>query len=85
VAVGGDGTVHEVVNGMMARKDGKRLPVGVVGNGSGNAIMLMLGIGDVEVALDYIVAGCCIKADIYKVLIDKDEDTGIPVGLEGHQ
>jgi sphingosine kinase len=39
VSVGGDGTVHEVVNGMLARKDGKRLPVGMVGNGSGNLAM----------------------------------------------
>jgi len=84
VSVGGDGTVHEVVNGMMARKDGKRLPVGMIGNGSGNVTMISLGITDVDVALDYIVAATCIKADIYKCLMDKEEDEGIPQGLEGH-
>jgi len=36
IAVGGDGTFHEVVNGMMQRKDKKKIPVGFIGNGSGN-------------------------------------------------
>jgi diacylglycerol kinase family enzyme len=44
VASGGDGTLHEVVNGMMQRKDGKRIPVGFIPNGSGNDICLNLGI-----------------------------------------
>lgn len=85
VSVGGDGTVHEVVNGMLARKDGKRLPVGMVGNGSGNVTMKSLGIKDIEDALDYIVAATCIKADIYKCLFDKEEDVGIPEGREGYE
>ena len=33
-AVGGDGTFHEVVNGMLFRKDRKRLPIAFIGNGS---------------------------------------------------
>lgn len=37
VAVGGDGTLHEVVNGMLARADGVQVPVGVIPLGSGNA------------------------------------------------
>ena len=46
VVVGGDGSVSEVVNGMLARKDNARLPVGQIGNGSGNAIAAMLGATD---------------------------------------
>jgi diacylglycerol kinase (ATP) len=34
VVVGGDGTVHEVVNGILSA--GKRVPFGIVGAGSGN-------------------------------------------------
>lgn len=34
VVVGGDGSVHEVVNGILAA--GKRVPLGIVGSGSGN-------------------------------------------------
>jgi len=83
VAVGGDGTMHEVVNGMLARKDNKQLPIGLIGNGSGKGTSQALGIDDVNDALDYIVAASCIKADIYKVLVDHEEDVGIPAGKEG--
>ena len=38
VAVGGDGHVNEVLNGMYARKDGINLPIGFVPNGSGNVV-----------------------------------------------
>jgi len=34
IIVGGDGSVHEVVNGILA--SGKRVPLGIVGAGSGN-------------------------------------------------
>lgn len=34
VVVGGDGTVHEAVNGLLA--SGRRVPLGIVGAGSGN-------------------------------------------------
>lgn len=30
VAVGGDGTFNQMINGMLARSDKKRLPVGLV-------------------------------------------------------
>lgn len=35
-AVGGDGTLHEVMNGMLKRPDKKRVPLIFIGNGSGN-------------------------------------------------
>ena len=36
IAVGGDGIIHEVINGMMRREDRKKVPIGLVPNGSGN-------------------------------------------------
>lgn len=36
VGVGGDGTFHEVANGLLHRPDKKRIPIAFVGNGSGN-------------------------------------------------
>ena len=39
LVVGGDGTMHEVINGMLFRSDGKRLPIGLIPAGSGNSLM----------------------------------------------
>ena len=35
-AVGGDGTIHETINGLLKRPDGKRVPIALLPNGSGN-------------------------------------------------
>ena len=48
VACGGDGTYHEVVNGMLARKDGKRIPIALIPNGSGDDLCRGLGIFSVD-------------------------------------
>ena len=45
VAVGGDGTVHEVVNGLMRAADGgASVPLGIVGVGSGNDFARLAGV-----------------------------------------
>lgn len=45
VAVGGDGTVHEVVNGLMQVADGgASVPLGMVGVGSGNDFARLAGV-----------------------------------------
>lgn len=46
VAVGGDGTVHEVVNGLMQVPKAKRPKLGVVPLGSGNDFASALGMSD---------------------------------------
>ena len=39
IVLGGDGTMHEVINGMLTRKDNKNLPVGLLPTGSGNSLL----------------------------------------------
>lgn len=46
VAVGGDGTVHEVLNGIMVHPDGARPRLGLIPTGSGNDTRRTLGIPD---------------------------------------
>ena len=48
MAVGGDGTYHEVVNGMLHRADKRRLPVGFIPNGSGNDTLRAFGVITVD-------------------------------------
>ena len=70
VAVGGDGTLHEVINGMLQRADGQKLPISFIPNGSGNDLVGCLGIKDIDQALDWLVKGDIIKMDVNKVLLD---------------
>ena len=35
-AVGGDGTIHEIINGLLKRPDGNKIPIALLPNGSGN-------------------------------------------------
>ena len=39
IVVGGDGTMHELINGMMTRTDGRKLPIGLITGGTGNSFM----------------------------------------------
>lgn len=70
VSCGGDGTIHEVVNGMLARKDGKKLPVAIIPNGSGDDLASSLGIMNVNMAIDQIVAATSIAVDTVRILVD---------------
>lgn len=78
VAVGGDGTFHEVVNGLMNRKDGLRLPVGFVPNGTGNDTVMNFGVTKFEQALDFIVKGDLIKIDMNLVTCDAMSPEDVP-------
>lgn len=66
VVFGGDGTIHEVVNGLMSRSDGSILPIGIVPLGTGNALMHDLDILTVEKALETISEAKTLKIDLLK-------------------
>ena len=73
VAAGGDGSYHEVVNGMLARSDKKKVPIGMIPNGSGNDTCSSLGVMNLEDALNYIVNAEVLAIDTVRCLIDHDE------------
>ncbi len=61
VAVGGDGTVNEVVNGLA----GTNIPLGIVPAGTVNVLALELGIPfDTDRACDVIAAGSALSLDL---------------------
>ena len=78
IAVGGDGTYHDVVNGMLHRADKIRVPVGFIPNGSGNDTLRAFCVTDIAKALDYIVKGDLMKVDLVKVLLDYPNESEIP-------
>ena len=78
VAAGGDGTLHEVVNGLLNRIDGKRIPVAFIPNGSGNDTCYDLGLKSVEQAIDCIIKRETIKLDVNRVILDAESIEDIP-------
>ena len=78
VGVGGDGTYHEVTNGMLHRADKRRLPLAFIPNGSGNDTLRPLGVTNLAKSLDYIIKGDLLKVDLTRCLIDADTEDEIP-------
>lgn len=62
--LGGDGTMHQVVNGLLTRSDGKKPPIANIPCGTGNDLALNLGITDPEDAAHKICAGNTSPVDI---------------------
>ena len=75
---GGDGTINEAINGMLAREDGKKIPIAIIPNGQNNDIAASLGIFNTEIAVDYLKNAESIAVDSTKVLIDRDDEQGLP-------
>lgn len=71
VAAGGDGTVHEVVNGLM-RGDKAALPLGIIPIGSGNDTAYGLGFEqEAEEAIKRIFTGTPKKLDLARITDDR--------------
>ncbi len=89
VAVGGDGTSHEVVNGMLANRNGASLPnLGCIPAGSGNDFAVMSGAPvDVREACELIVAGNTRPVDVGLLTIDdhltRHFDNAVGIGFDG--
>ena len=64
---GGDGTVHEVVNGLMERGQRSLLPLGLIPTGSANTLHQHLHCADPLMAARRIVAGRTSRLDVVRV------------------
>ncbi len=65
--IGGDGTLHEVLNGLMARDDSRRPPLGIIPCGTGNTVAEHLGHIDPQAAVQVIAAGHIRPVDVLRV------------------
>jgi diacylglycerol kinase (ATP) len=88
VAVGGDGTSHEVVNGMMANGDGASATLGCIPAGSGNDFAVMSGAPvDVRQACEQIVHGNTRFIDVGQMRLDgritRYFDNAVGLGFDG--
>lgn len=76
VVVGGDGTIHEAINGMMVRDDNRKLPIGVIPAGTGNSLMMDFMAEDLvnepANAVAAIIGGLAPHIDLNKVTFGKD-------------
>jgi YegS/Rv2252/BmrU family lipid kinase len=82
IACGGDGTVHEVVNGLM--RAGGKAALGVIPLGSGDDFAKMLGSGD---PLERILGGNKRKLDVGKITADGETRyfaNGMDIGFGAH-
>lgn len=67
--IGGDGTAHEVVNGLMRRSDPTQIPLGLIPAGTGNALHQHLGFRNPIEAAQQIVAGQTQPFDVAEVTL----------------
>jgi len=77
--IGGDGTFHECVNGLLKRKDGMggTVPIAMIAGGTGNSFSLeLLGDTDVKLAVDTIKRGIHAPVDVGKIVQLNLKDSG---------
>ena len=65
--IGGDGTLHEAINGMLARDTADRVPIGMIPGGSGNSFMETVGLLDPVEAAAAICGGSPRGIDVARV------------------
>jgi len=76
VSVGGDGTNHEIINGIMNAKGNTKVALGFLPLGSGGDFTRSLGIKaeDYEKNIDILFEGYAIQADVGQVISTDEKD-----------
>ncbi len=69
--IGGDGTMHEMVNGMMQREETERVPLTLLPGGTGNSFLRDVECLDVQSVLQRIVSGARRSIDLLEVTVDE--------------
>ncbi|MAG21073.1 MAG: diacylglycerol kinase family lipid kinase [Candidatus Marinimicrobia bacterium] len=70
--VGGDGTLHEVINGLLTRDDKQTIPIGCIPGGTGNSFMHDLECLDTVEAANRIVGKNTRPIDVAKVTMGQE-------------
>ena len=71
-ALGGDGTVNEVANGLMAVEPGERPALATLPVGTGNDVALTYGLAHFESAIDALAKGSTRTLDVIRVQLIRD-------------
>jgi YegS/Rv2252/BmrU family lipid kinase len=77
--IGGDGTIHEAINGLMRSKKTDLLPLGVIGGGSGNAFAQDINHTDPIVAINKIISGKISSIDVMKIMHQDSVDFAVNI------
>ncbi|CAB9497585.1 Lipid kinase YegS [Seminavis robusta] len=80
-AAGGDGTLHQVVNGLMSFSKANKMrppPFAILPNGTGNDFAMNLGVSNLDQALHCLIHGDIVQIDCNLVSVDKETDVDIP-------
>ena len=65
--MGGDGTLHEIINGLLNRSDGNTIPIGIIPTGSGNSFSRDIKLNTIDQAIDVIINNKPKYIDVIKV------------------
>ena len=74
-ALGGDGTVNEVANGLMALEPGERPALATLPLGTGNDVALTFGLAHFETAIGALSNGSTRTLDVIRVRIMRDGES----------
>lgn len=78
-SIGGDGTNHEVVCGLMRRADPAAVPLGIIPGGTGNSLAQHLNCLDPLTAAEKIAAGRTVPLDVARITSEEGIEHAINI------